>query len=125
MCGRDYWLWKNELQNFKDSNGNFGNQIILDSKGTGTIESGANTSQKQIKMNTTIISAIAKNVIEMTTPMVEISNKLNVKEELIIGDRQGIHYRITSNKNNGDTSLVIHKYKSYTEMEGIVCEFDL
>jgi len=120
-----------ELQNFKDSSGTFGNQIILDSNGTSTIESastiesGANTSQKQIKMNTTIISALAKNVIEMTTPMVEISNKLNVKEELIIGDRQGIHYRITSNKNNGDTSLVIHKYKSYTEMEGIVCEFDL
>lgn len=115
-----------ELQNFKDSSGNFQNQIILDNTGTGTMESGVgNTPQKQIKINTTILSAISKNMIEMKTPMVEISNKLNVKEELIIGDRHGTHYRITSNKQNNDTSLVIHKYKSYDVMEGIVCEFDL
>ena len=114
-----------ELQNFKDSSGNFENQIILDGKGTGTTESGGNTSQKQIKINTTILSVISKNMIEMNTPIVEISNKLNVKEELIIGDRHGIHYRITSNKKNNDTSLVIHKYKNYNDMEGIVCEFDL
>ena len=114
-----------ELQNFKDSSGNFENQIILDGKGTGTTESGGNTSQKQIKINTTILSVISKNMIEMNTPIVEISNKLNVIKELIIGNRQGTHYRITTNTNNNETYLVIHKYKNYNDMEGIVCEFDL
>lgn len=105
-----------ELRNFQD------NQIILDKTG---IDSSGNENSKQIKLDSQVISMNADSIIKMKTPMVEISNKLNVKDEIIIGNRHGKHYRITTNNNNNDTSLVIHKYSNYNNMDGIVCEFDL
>ena len=68
-------------------------------------------------------------MVEMDTPMVEMNNKLNVKGEIIIGNRYGKHFRITThpNSNNTDVSLVVHKYSgsNSNDMDGIVCEFDL